>query len=156
AQRDERSSVVTEQAESHEQMTTPEPVEGVAFGNDGDGRPHHGPQVKGFTELCDDGSTACGCWIYSGVLGPDGVNRALRREPHGPLAHGWGWAWPADRRILYNRASARPDGAPWSEKKKLVWWDDAERKWIGDDVPDFPGDKPPDYRPPKNAKGMDA
>jgi formate dehydrogenase major subunit len=90
------------------------------------------------------------------VYGPDGVNRARRREPSGPLGHGWGWAWPADRRILYNRASARPDGAPWSGAKKLVWWDHETRTWAGDDVPDFPRDKPPDYRPAPDATGMDA
>jgi anaerobic selenocysteine-containing dehydrogenase len=146
----------SEQAERGEAIAVSAPVEGVVYGNDREGRPHHGPQLNGMFDLRDDGSTACGCWIYSGVFGPDGVNRALRREPRGPLAHGWGWAWPADRRILYNRASARPDGAPWSDRKKLVWWDDAERKWMGDDVPDFPSEKPPDYRPPEDAKGMDA
>ncbi len=62
------------------------------------------------------------------------------------LGHGWGFAWPADRRILYNRASARPDGSPWSERKKLVWWDGAKREWTGLDVPDFTPTKAPDYR----------
>lgn len=120
------------------------------------GASHHGPQVKGFSELADDGSTACGCWIYSGVYGPDGVNRARGREARGPLGHGWGFAWPADRRILYNRASARPDGAPWSERKRLVWWDEAAGAWVGDDVPDFPRDKRPDYAPYAGATGVDA
>ena len=55
----------------------------------------------------------------------------------------WGWAWPANRRILYNRASADPEGAPWSERKKLVWWDDAAEKWTGDDIPDFDEEKAP-------------
>ena len=55
----------------------------------------------------------------------------------GIYGHGWGFAWPADRRILYNRASARPDGTPWSERKKLVWWDERQREWTGLDVPDF-------------------
>ena len=50
------------------------------------------------------------------------------RAAHGPYGHGWGYAWPADRRILYNRASARPDGQPWSERKKLVWWDETRRR----------------------------
>ena len=100
-------------------------------------------QVDGFHELRDDGSTACGCWIYSGVWPSDEVNRAGRRDPEGPYGHGWGYAWPADRRILYNRASARPDGRPWSDRKSLVWWDEASRRWTGRDVPDFPGDKPP-------------
>ncbi|MFN2383738.1 MAG: molybdopterin dinucleotide binding domain-containing protein, partial [Gemmatimonadota bacterium] len=117
---------------------------------------HHGPRVGSFDELASDGSTACGCWIYSGVYGPDGVNRALRREPSGPYGHGWGFAWPGDRRILYNRASARPDGRPWSERKKLVWWDESEGRWTGHDVPDFPVSKRPDYRPAPGASGMDA
>lgn len=130
--------------------------QGVVHGIDGEGRLHHGPQVSGFKELKDDGSTACGCWIYSGVFGPDGVNRALRREPEGRYGHGWGFAWPDDRRILYNRASARPDGRPWSEAKRLIWWDEEEGRWTGHDVPDFPADKRPDYQPPDGATGVDA
>jgi formate dehydrogenase major subunit len=98
---------------------------------------HHGARLGGFGELRADGTTASGCWIYSGVYGPDGVNRARRREPEGPYGHGWGFAWPADRRILYNRASARPDGAPWSDEKRLVWWDGERHEWTGLDVPDF-------------------
>ncbi|HEX3584049.1 MAG TPA: molybdopterin-dependent oxidoreductase, partial [Thermoanaerobaculia bacterium] len=99
--------------------------------------------VKTFADLKTDGSTACGCWIYSGVY--DGENKALKREPKGRYGHGWGYAWPLDRRILYNRCSARPDGAPWSERKKLVWWDEAKGEWTGDDVPDFTKKKRPDY-----------
>jgi formate dehydrogenase major subunit len=129
---------------------------GLVDGNGRDGSAHHGSQLSGFAELRDDGSTACGCWIYSGVLGPDGVNKALRREPTGPYGHGWGFAWPMDRRILYNRASARPDGAPWSERKALVWWDEATARWTGHDVPDFEVDKLPGYRPPTGATGMAA
>src|SRR5262249_53200227 len=83
--------------------------EGVMFGLDRDGNPHPGPQVNGFAELKSDGSTACGCWIYSGVLGRDGVNKANSRKSRDYLGHGWGFAWPSDRRIIYNRASARPD-----------------------------------------------
>ncbi|MEM9290149.1 MAG: molybdopterin-dependent oxidoreductase [Acidobacteriota bacterium] len=104
--------------------------------------PRGGSQLAGFAELAADGSTACGCWIYSGVFGPDGVNRGARRQARGPLGQGWGWAWPADRRILYNRASARPDGSPWSEEKALVWWSE-EDGWTGEDVPDFPAGKAP-------------
>jgi len=129
---------------------------GHVYAVDREGRPHHGPQVGEFAELAEDGSTACGCWIYSGVLGPDGKNKARSREPHGPYGHGWGFVWPSDRRILYNRASARPDGAPWSDRKALVWWDEAARSWTGHDVPDFPLDKPPDYRPAESATGMAA
>ena len=117
--------------------------------------------VAGFAELKNDGSTACGCWIYSGVFA-DGVNQARRREPGdlskegGWVAPEWAWAWPANRRALYNRASARPDGTPWSERKRYVWWDRAESTWTGYDVPDFPLDKPPDYVAPADARGMDA
>ncbi len=120
------------------------------------GSEHHGTQVAGFEELQADGTTACGCWIYSGVLGPDGVNRAASREPQGQYFHGWGFAWPADRRVLYNRASAKPDGSPWSEQKRLVWWDSETTRWTGFDVPDFALNKAPDYRPTAGAVGVDA
>jgi formate dehydrogenase major subunit len=58
-----------------------------------------------------------------------------------------------NRRILYNRASADPDGKPWSERKKYIWWDADEGKWTGLDVPDFVADRPPDYEPPEDATG---
>jgi len=102
-----------------------------------------GKLVKHFGDLKNDGSTLCGCWIYSGVF--DGENKANARNPHGPYGHGWGYAWPLDRRILYNRASARPDGQPWSERKKLVWWDGKKGEWVGNDVADFTKGKAPDY-----------
>ena len=115
-----------------------------------------GKLVSGFADLKADGSTACGCWIYSGVYPQEGMNRANQREPRGEYGHGWGFAWPADRRILYNRASARPDGRPWSERKKLVWWDEAGKQWTGKDNVDFTRDKAPGYKPSANAKGDDA
>jgi formate dehydrogenase major subunit len=112
--------------------------------------------VSGYRELKSDGSTACGCWIYSGVMPAPDENKARKREPKGRYGHGWGYAWPSDRRILYNRASARPDGQPWSERKALVWWDAEQKKWTGHDNPDFTQEKPPDYQPAKDAKGDDA
>jgi formate dehydrogenase major subunit len=112
--------------------------------------------VSGYRDLKADGSTACGCWIYSGIFPNRGENLARKREPKDFYGHGWGYAWPSDRRILYNRASARPDGTPWSERKKLVWWDDAEKKWTGNDVPDFTATKPPTYRPKPGSRGDDA
>jgi formate dehydrogenase major subunit len=112
-----------------------------------------GALVKSFTELKADGSTDCGCWIYTGVFPASGQNVANSRKSRDFYGHGWGFAWPADRRILYNRASARPDGKPWSERKKLVWWDQAQQKWTGLDVPDFTATKPPDYTPPAHAEG---
>ena len=112
--------------------------------------------VSGYRDLKADGSTACGCWIYSGVMPAKGQNNAHKREPQGRYGHGWGYAWPSDRRILYNRASARPDGQPWSERKKLVWWDETNKKWTGLDTPDFTESKAPDYRPAKGSKGDEA
>jgi formate dehydrogenase major subunit len=114
----------------------------------------NGGAIKHFGDLRADGTTACGCWIYSGVF--DGGNKADARDAHGRYGHGWGWAWPLDRRILYNRASARPDGAPWSERKALVWWDAEKREWVGHDVADFTRGKAPDYRPEQDTGGDEA
>jgi formate dehydrogenase major subunit len=115
-----------------------------------------GQLVADYKALKADGSTACGCWIYSGVFPKEGENKALQRHPRGRYGHGWGFAWPSDRRILYNRASARPDGQPWSERKKLVWWDEARGEWTGFDTPDFTAKKAPDYQPPEGARGDEA
>jgi formate dehydrogenase major subunit len=117
------------------------------------GRGADGSQLPGFHALESDGTTACGCWIYSGVFPSADRNRASERAPRGPYGHGWGFAWPADRRILYNRASARPDGRPWSDRKKLVWWDAETREWTGLDTPDFGKRKAPDHVPPPGASG---
>ncbi len=99
-----------------------------------------GQPLKSFGHLRDDGLTACGNWIYTGIYPDEGRNLALRRDKAREgdyLAHEWGFVWPANRRILYNRASADPRGRPWSERKRLVWWDRLQRKWVGLDVPDF-------------------
>ena len=122
-------------------------------GRDSGGRP-----LSAYTQLKSDGSTACGCWIYCGVYA-DGVNQAARRRPgreQNWVANEWGWAWPANRRILYNRASADPDGKPWSERKALVWGDGEQNKWTGHDNADFVADRPPSYRPAKDATGVAA
>jgi formate dehydrogenase major subunit len=112
-----------------------------------------GKLVSGFVDLKADGSTSCGCWIYSGVFPAPDQNRANDRHSRDFYGHGWAFAWPSDRRIIYNRASARPDGRPWSERKKLVWWDEAQKKWTGLDNPDFTATKSPDYQPPAGAEG---
>jgi formate dehydrogenase major subunit len=117
-----------------------------------------GQLLSTFNEMKDDGSTAGGCWIYSGVYA-DGVNQAARRKPGSDqsyVALEWGWAWPMNRRIMYNRASADPAGKPWSERKAYIWWDEDQRKWTGLDVPDFEVTKPPTYIPPADAAGPDA
>jgi formate dehydrogenase major subunit len=117
-----------------------------------------GRLLTGYSELRDDGTTACGCWIYSGVCPAADRNRSKERNrtPGNAVEPNWGWAWPDNRRVLYNRASADPDGKPWSDRKKLVWWDEAARRWEGFDTPDCERDKPPGYRPPKGATGMAA
>jgi formate dehydrogenase major subunit len=122
-------------------------------GWDADGRP-----LSSLVQLADDGSTTCGCWIYCGCYA-DGVNQTARRKPGSEqswVAPEWGWAWPANRRILYNRASADPRGRPWSERKRCVWWDEQEARWVGHDVPDFPVTKRPDYQPGEDARGPEA
>ncbi len=113
-----------------------------------------GKALSAYTDLKADGSTACGCWIYCGCF-RDERNQTANRTPHGEqtwVAPNWGWAWPANRRLLYNRASADPDGKPWSERKRYVWWDDAKGQWIGHDTPDFEKTKRPDYTPPDGAR----
>ena len=117
-----------------------------------------GKPLEKYTDLKADGSTSAGCWIYVGVR-KDGVNQAARRKPGSEqnwVAPEWGWAWPANRRLLYNRASADPDGKPWSERKKYVWWDAANQTWTGADEPDFIKDRAPSYRPRLGATGLDA
>ena len=119
-------------------------------------------QLGSYLDLKDDGSTACGGWMYCGVYPEAGFNKARERRPDppgGPGSHlGWAFAWPNNRRTLYNRASADPDGRPWSERKKMVWWDEAKGEWTGLDVPDFEKTKRPDYRPDWRAHphGMEA
>jgi formate dehydrogenase major subunit len=116
-----------------------------------------GAFLDAYPKLKDDGSTICGCWIYCGAY-KDGINQPARKKPHWEqdtyVAPEWAWAWPANRRILYNRASADPAGNPWSERKKYVWWNG--QKWTGLDVPDFEETKPPDYVPPDDAKAEEA
>src|SRR4051794_11914645 len=118
-----------------------------------------GTPVASYNDLADDGSTTCGSWLHAGIYA-DGVNQTARRKPHTEqtwIAAEGGWAWPSNRRILYNRASAKPDGTPWSERKRYVWWDAEQGKWTstGDD-PDFVPDKAPDYVPEEDATGLDA
>jgi formate dehydrogenase major subunit len=112
--------------------------------------------VKTYNDLKDDGSTACGCWIYSGIMPEAGRNRARSRDGDEASSLDWGYSWPNNVRVLYNRASADPAGAPWSERKRYVWWDAEDKKWTGLDTPDFPPTKAPDYQPPDGATGLDA
>ncbi len=123
------------------------------------GRHADGSFVSKYQELKDDGSTTCGSWIHAGIYA-EGINQSARKKPGGEqswIAPEWGWAWPGNRHILYNRASADPEGRPWSERKRYVWWDEQEEEWtsLGDE-PDFEPEKAPGYEPPEGVKGMDA
>jgi formate dehydrogenase major subunit len=111
-----------------------------------------GQQVPGYSWLKDDGTTSCGNWIYSGCFTEAG-NQTARRDPSDPsglgLHPGWGFSWPANRRVLYNRASCDVDGKPWDPTRKQVWWNESTQKWVGNDVPDFKVDsKPKDHMGP--------
>ena len=108
-----------------------------------------GKQVMNFTQLRDDGSTMSGCWIYSGCWNEDGNNMA-RRDNADPSGMGvypnWTWAWPLNRRTLYNRASCDMDGKPWDPNRMIIEWNG--EKWVGNDVPDIsPTAKPHEVGP---------
>jgi formate dehydrogenase major subunit len=113
-------------------------------------------QLTTFADLKDDGSTAAGAWIYTGVCPDDTTITPRNRKGDDWVSLGWGFSWPANRRILYNRASADAAGKPWSERKKYVWWDEAQAKWTGVDVPDFPVGKAPNTPAKPGASGVDA
>ena len=102
-----------------------------------------GEQLAGFAQLRDDGSTACGVWIFAGAWTQAGNQMARRDNTDTGLGNtpNWAWAWPANRRILYNRASAAPDGKAWDSKRKLTEW--KGNKWTGPDVPDMRPDAAP-------------
>ena len=111
-----------------------------------------GQQLPGFAWLKDDGTTSCGNWIYSGAYTEAG-NLTARRGTDDPSGLGiyqnWAWSWPANRRVLYNRASCDLDGKPWDPSRKQVWWSEDTQKWVGNDVPDFkPDSHPKDHMGP--------
>ncbi len=117
-----------------------------------------GTLLDSFAQLRDDGSTSAGCWIFTGSFTEKG-NMMARRDATDPreqgIAPNWAWAWPANRRILYNRASADLNGKAWNPKKPIIEWNGT--RWVGLDVPDYgPTVKPTDGVGPfiMNAEGM--
>lgn len=98
-----------------------------------------GKQVENFGMLADDGSTCSGNWIYSGFYPEEGNLSKRRDNKDNGMGNflNWSYAWPMNRRILYNRASADPAGKPWNKDKAVIWWDAAAKKWTGHDIPDF-------------------
>jgi len=111
-----------------------------------------GQQLPGFAWLKDDGTTMCGNWIYSGIWTEAGaqIQRRGTEDPSGLGVYtNWAWSWPANRRVLYNRASCNPEGKPWDPERKQVWWNEATQLWAGVDVPDFkPDSHPKDHMGP--------
>jgi len=105
-----------------------------------------GTQLPDFSWLRDDGTTNSGCWIYCGSW-PQGGALTKRRGMDDPSGLGiypnFAWAWPMNRRVLYNRASCDPQGKPWDPDRASVWWDESAGKWKGFDVPDFKADSAP-------------
>jgi formate dehydrogenase major subunit len=108
-----------------------------------------GQQLPGFAWLKDDGTTSCGNWIYSGSWTEAG-SQMQRRGTDDPSELGiysnWAWSWPANRRVLYNRASCDVNGKPWDPERPQVWWNEGSKTWVGNDVPDFKADSPPSDR----------
>jgi formate dehydrogenase major subunit len=105
-----------------------------------------GQQLPGFAWLKDDGTTSCGNWIYCGCWTEAGP-LLMRRGTEDPSGMGvyqnWAWSWPANRRVLYNRASCDPSGKPWDAERRQVWWNESAQLWVGNDVPDFKADSAP-------------
>ena len=105
-----------------------------------------GEQLAGFAELRNDGSTSSGCWIFCGAWGPTG-NLMARRDNSDPTGIGqtinWAFAWPANRRVLYNRASCDPSGKPFNRDRALISWNGSA--WGGADIPDFKADEDPTH-----------
>ena len=105
-----------------------------------------GQQLPGFAFLRDDGSTMCGNWLFSGSWTEAGamIQRRGTEDPSGlGIYPNWAWSWPANRRVLYNRASCDLNGKPWDPTRAQVWWNESTKKWAGNDVPDFKADSAP-------------
>jgi formate dehydrogenase major subunit len=101
-----------------------------------------GELVSKVGDLQPDGSTSSGVWIYAGVFS-NGENLSKRRDgrtdPGGlGIYPNFGWTWPNNMRVLYNRASCDRNGKPYPGSKPIVWWDEVAGRWTGYDVPDVP------------------
>jgi len=105
-----------------------------------------GQQLPGFAFLRDDGSTSCGNWLWCGSWTEAGplIQRRGTDDPSGlGIYPNWAWSWPMNRRVMYNRASCDLNGKPWDNDRRQVWWNEAQKKWLGNDVPDFKADSAP-------------
>jgi formate dehydrogenase major subunit len=105
-----------------------------------------GQQLPGFAWLKDDGTTLSGNWLYCGSWTEAGamIQRRGTEDPSGlGIYPNWAWSWPANRRVMYNRASCDLNGKPWDPSRRQVWWDESKQSWVGNDVPDFKADSAP-------------
>jgi formate dehydrogenase major subunit len=105
-----------------------------------------GQQLPGYAFLRDDGSTSCGNWIWCGSWTEAGAltQRRGTEDPSGlGIYPNWAWSWPMNRRVLYNRASCDLNGNPWDSDRRQIWWDESQKKWVGNDVVDFKADSAP-------------
>jgi formate dehydrogenase major subunit len=105
-----------------------------------------GQQLPGFAFLRDDGSTSSGNWLYCGSWTEAGsmIQRRGTDDPSGlGIYPNWAWSWPMNRRVMYNRASCDGNGQPWDSDRRQVWWNETQKKWVGNDVPDFKADSAP-------------
>ena len=104
-----------------------------------------GQQLPGFAFLRDDGSTLSGNWLWCGSWTEAGplIQRRGTEDPSGlGIYPNWAWSWPMNRRVMYNRASCDVNGNPWDPDRRQVWWNEAQKRWVGNDVPDFKADSP--------------
>jgi formate dehydrogenase major subunit len=119
-----------------------------------------GQQLPGYAFLRDDGSTSSGNWIWCGSWTEAGAltQRRGTEDPSGlGIYPNWAWSWPMNRRVLYNRASCDVTGKPWDPDRRQIWWNEAQKRWVGNDVPDFKADsEPKDHMGPfiMNAEGL--
>src|SRR5579872_2162466 len=105
-----------------------------------------GQQLPGFSWLRDDGSTSSGNWLWCGSWTEAGAMTQRRgtEDPSGLGAYpNWAWSWPMNRRVMYNRASCDLNGQPWDATRRQVWWNEAQKRWAGNDIADFKADSPP-------------
>jgi formate dehydrogenase major subunit len=117
-------------------------INGRVLGDSSDSRLRTGDLVTKVADLQADGSTASGAWIYAGVFA-NGVNLSKRRDSRTDpgslgLYPNFGWTWPNNMRILYNRASCDRHGKPYPGSEPIVWWDEKAKRWAGYDIPDVP------------------
>jgi len=142
---------VSKQINGHytQDLTITDPVTGAKEEN------KKGETVPTFAKLMADGSTSSGNWVMAGSFDQKGLNKMAKRGKEDPTGLGlnkmakrgkedptglglfaeWAYAWPLNRRIIYNRASCDLEGKPYNPKMKLLEW--TGDKWVGD-VPDGP------------------